>query len=99
MKNVVPEYIQAKGLGRGWNPPEFVLRLWAPRFIAIVLSASEPDRPPDAEWVWIQEDEELLATIMWIDDPAVFRVDPKELLREAASLFWDENCEPEAEDP
>ena len=41
----------------------------------------------------------MLATMMWIDDPAIFRAGAKDLLSEAAALSWDEKTEPESEYP
>ena len=83
MRQIVPEYVQAEGLGDD-DQPELVIRLWTPRFVAAVVSAEVEFDGPQA---WIEPDVEKLCLVMWIDPPGLSKRDPTELLAEAASRF------------
>lgn len=70
MKQIVPEHVFGNGIGDGGTDQDIVVRLWWPRFVATTMPAYVP-MADDVEWAWIEPDEERLAVIMWIDDPAV----------------------------
>ena len=89
MRQVLPEYIHGEGLE---NPeqPEFVIRLWTPRFIAVVVSAEVKF---EGMQVWIEPDVEKLCLALWIDPPSLSKRKPIELLAEAASRFQEHSLD------
>lgn len=87
MREVIPEFVHAGALPDGDTHPELVIRLWWPRFVAVVLSAEVPP-PEGARWVWIERGVERLVAALWIDDPAALgSADPDGLLQRAAVLL------------
>ncbi len=84
MKNVVPEFLSASPLGAENGDLEFVVRLWWPRFIGVVLSA---EITPPGAWAWVEPEVERLALLVAIDDAAAFGGDWEPFLRRGASAF------------
>lgn len=82
MRCVIPEVVFAEAIPEPGTHRELVIRLWRPRFVAVVIEQPledfEPVVPIGAEGEW-------LAVALWIDDPAGF--DRKELLQRAAAAF------------
>jgi len=87
MKKIVPEFLAASPLPETAGGREYVIRLWRPRFLAVVMPAAAPIAK-GTRWAWIEPRVERLAVAMWIDDPeAPPGFDARELVERAASLF------------
>lgn len=66
MREVIPEFITGDDLSldRPWN---YVLRLWFPRFLAVLVADDEPSAFDDLDGIGL--DGERLAVVLWIDQP------------------------------
>jgi transcriptional regulator with XRE-family HTH domain len=87
MKPVTPEYVIANPIppSPGGADREMVIRLWYPRFLAVVVE--NEILHPDLEAVPIPGDEETsLAVAMWMD-PVAQDVDTRALLARGAAAY------------
>jgi hypothetical protein len=85
MKRVLPEFVTGGRMGESGLAHDYVIRLWWPRFVAVVLPA---EIPVANDFVWMAENVERLVVALWLDDPEVAGApDRFDALRRAAALL------------